>query len=208
MSVTAVIPAYNEERTVGAVVRVVKESSLVSEVIVVNDGSADGTSQAARRAGAKVIDLPVNRGKGAAIRVAMEAGHGDVLLLLDADLVGLRGEHVEALLTPVLRGDCEMTVGVFEGGRPATDLAQAIVPGLSGQRAVKRSLLNGACDLEMSRFGVEVVLNRLTREQHARVMEVHLPDLTHRMKEEKMGLVRGFLARLKMYWEIVRHLHR
>lgn len=208
MQVTAVIPAYNEEKTIEGVVRTVKASPLVAEVIVVNDGSEDGTSEVARRAGAKVIDLVSNRGKGAAIQVAMKASQGEVLLLLDADLVGLRPEHIKCLLEPVLKGDSEMTVGVFEGGRAATDLAQAIVPGLSGQRAVRRSMLKKTSGLDMTRFGVEVALNRVAKELGVPTTEVLLPDLTHVMKEEKMGLVRGFMARLKMYWEIVKAVQK
>lgn len=175
---------------------------------MVNDGSHDGTSQAARRAGAQVIDLVTNRGKGAAIQVALEASRGEVLLFLDADLVGLRPEHIKRLLEPVLRGESEMTVGVFQGGRAATDIAQAIIPGLSGQRAVRRSLAIKACGSDMTGFGAEVALNRVAREMHVTTTRVLLPDLTHVMKEEKMGFTRGLLARLKMYWEIVKAVQR
>jgi glycosyltransferase involved in cell wall biosynthesis len=200
--VTAVIPAYNEERTVAQVARTAIASPLVADVVVVNDGSGDGTSLAASRAGARVIDLPQNRGKGAAIQAAVAASTGEVLLLLDADLVGLEADHVQRLLSPVLKGEADMTIGVFERGRTFTDLAQVITPGLSGQRAVLRSLLQGVAGLDMARFGSEVTLNRAAERSGARVVIVPLPRLTHVMKEEKMGFARGFLARLRMYGDI------
>ncbi|HSW10960.1 MAG TPA: glycosyltransferase [Bacillota bacterium] len=203
MRVTAVIPAYNEERTVAEVVRAVIASPLVADVVVVNDGSRDGTSLAASRAGARVIDLPENRGKGAAIQAAVAASEGEALLLLDADLVGLEPDHVQRLLSPVLAGEADMTIGVFERGRTFTDLAQAITPGLSGQRAVLRSLLQGVAGLDLVRFGTEVSLNRTAERSRARVVTVQLPRLTHVMKEEKMGFARGFLARLRMYADIL-----
>ncbi|MDQ7793798.1 MAG: glycosyltransferase family 2 protein [bacterium] len=208
MLVTVVIPAYNEEKTVGSVIRAVRASTLVAEVIVVNDGSADGTARVARRAGGQVIDLAENSGKGAAIQAGVEAGRGDVFLFLDADLIGLRPEHIKCLLEPVLRGKSDMTVGVFGGGRAATDLAQAIAPGLSGQRAVRRSLAVKAAGLDMAGYGAEVALNRAAKAMRARTTRVLLPDLTHVMKEEKMGFARGFMARLKMYWEIVKAAQR
>jgi len=206
--VTAVIPAYNEERTVGQVVRAIVASPLVAEVLVVNDGSGDGTSLVASGAGARVIDLPQNRGKGAAIQAAIAASDGEVVLLLDADLVGLEADHVRRLLSPVLAGEADMTIGVFERGRTFTDLAQVITPGLSGQRAVLRSLLQGIGGLDLARFGTEVTLNRAAERARARVVTVSLPRMTHVMKEEKMGFTRGFGARLRMYGDILRAMWR
>jgi len=99
-----------------------------------------------------------------------------------------------------------MAIGVFDGGRPATDLAQLIAPYLSGQRALRRDLLEGIEDLDETGFGVELALTQYVRRQKYRVKAVSLRDMTHQMKEEKLGLVQGFAARLKMYWEIGRFL--
>ena len=68
MKVAAVIPAYNEERTVASVVRAVREAPSISEVIVVDDGSTDRTAQVARQAGARVVHLETNVGKGGAMK--------------------------------------------------------------------------------------------------------------------------------------------
>ena len=98
MAVAVVIPAFNEERTVARVIRAARNSPGISQIIVVNDGSTDRTSAVARKAGAEVIDLPVNMGKGAAVAEGVKATTAGVLLLLDADLVGLRPSHIRALL--------------------------------------------------------------------------------------------------------------
>lgn len=85
----AVLPAYNCEKTVGAVVAGLRGQ--VGEVIVVDDGSIDGTAAAARDAGAKVISLETNSGKGSALRRGIEAALSTdcrLLVLLDAD-----GQH-------------------------------------------------------------------------------------------------------------------
>jgi hypothetical protein len=86
----------------------------------------------------------------------------------------------------------------------ATDLAQRMAPFLSGQRALKRDLLQGISDLDLSRFGVEMALHRYVGDNRVDVMVVILRDLSHLMKEEKLGLWKGMAARIKMYWEIIK----
>lgn len=204
----AIVPAYNEAETIDAVVGVLVASPLIDEVIVVDDGSTDATGALAAARGARVIRLESNRGKGAALAAGCGATDADILMFFDADLIGLRSEHVENLLAPVRDGQAAMAVGVFEGGRIATDLAQVVAPFLSGQRALRRELVESLSDLDEARFGVEMALTQHARRLGATVVEVELPDLTHRMKEEKAGLVRGVWSRMKMYWEIVKVAQR
>lgn len=208
MKIAAVVPAYNEADTIGEVVAVLRSCPVIDEVIVVDDGSIDSTAAIAMESGARVVQLPVNQGKGAAIKAGYEATDAPTLLLCDADLVGLRVSHLHDLLQPMLTDEADMTVGVFGGGRPITDLAQVMAPQLSGQRALRRDILEQMTDLESARYGVEVALTRLCKQEGVRVTEVVLPDLTQRMKEEKLGLVKGFKARVKMYWEIVKYAQR
>lgn len=204
MKTAVVIPAYNEEATVGAIIEAVRQVSLIYETIVVSDGSNDNTAQVARSCGAKVIELKENMGKGGAMAVGVQHTDADIVLFLDADLIGLQPHHIVDLIMPVADSRAEMTVGIFEQGRLATDLAQLIAPYLSGQRAVKRSLLTQLSNLELTRFGVEVALTRFAKTAGISVVEVELKDMTHIMKEEKLGVFRGFLARLRMYWDIAK----
>lgn len=203
--VVAIIPAYNEEATIASVIAAAKVVPLIDDVIVVSDGSIDKTAQIAKTAGAHVIELETNVGKGGAMKAGIDCADAEIYLFLDADLVGLTPAHIEALLEPVLNDRADMTVGLFAGGRVATDLAQVVAPYLSGQRAVKRSVLAGIPDLEVTRFGVEMALTRSIQRNRLRVEDVILPNVTHRMKEEKLGLLRGFLARLREYWDIIRY---
>lgn len=206
MKVAAVVPAYNEATRIGKVLDVLQSNPKIAEVIVVSDGSDDETVEVALSYGVTVIALPQNLGKGGAMGVGVEYGKADVFLFLDADLVGLRNEHIMALLNPVIKDEADMTVGVFGNGRIATDFAQKVAPFLSGQRAVKSAVLRGMDQLDATRFGIEVALTRYAENTGVRVREVVLFDLTHVMKEEKLGFVRGFCARVKMYWEIVRSI--
>jgi glycosyltransferase involved in cell wall biosynthesis len=100
-----IIPALNEEKTIGAVISNAKEYAPYSDVLVINDGSADSTGIIAREAGVRVIDLPFNLGYGAALqtgfRFAERYGY-DFVITMDAD-----GQHVlssvESLLAAMER---------------------------------------------------------------------------------------------------------
>ncbi len=206
MKSAAIIPAYNEEKTIGAVIDVLTQCSLIDQIIVVSDGSTDRTVHIALSyENVEVIELLENRGKGGAIKAGLDHTDAGVLLFLDADLIGLKPTHVAALLQPVLEGEAAMTIGVFEKGRVATDIAQKMAPFLSGQRALRRELLEQIPDFDLSRFGAEVALHRYVEEHNIPVLQVTLPDLSHVMKEEKMGLWKGLSARGKMYWEIIKY---
>lgn len=204
MRVAAIIPAFDEEKTVGSVVETVIAANVVDEVIVVNDGSNDQTSKVAAAAGARVIDLKQNMGKGGAMKAGADNTDADVVLFLDADLTGLTASHLLDLLDPVVCDEADMTVGVFDEGRFATDMAQKITPFLSGQRAMRKWIMSEVPHVEHSRYGVEVALSRFAEKHHLRVRKVNLKHVAQVTKEEKLGLVKGFQARLRMYWEIIR----
>lgn len=204
----AIIPAYNEENTIQAIIKSLKETGIFEKIIVVNDGSSDATSSKADEARATVIEHTVNKGKAAAMKTGFQNTSADIILFLDADLIGLNGIHISSLVDPIIKNDADMTVGVFDEGRFTTDLAQIISPNLSGQRAVKREILEGMFkdnpEAEISRFGIEVLITRYTTDEKYRVKTVILEELSHRTKEEKLGLIRGFAARIKMYYEIIK----
>ncbi|MDK2824124.1 MAG: hypothetical protein PWQ67_2478 [Clostridia bacterium] len=205
MGVSAVIPAYNEEKYISQVLEVVTQVTELQEVIVVSDGSTDKTSDVVRTFPVKLIELSENIGKGGAMLIGAQKAQGEYILFLDADLIGLKVEHIQNLLEPI-KEDYDMVVGVFDSGRKSTDLAQVVAPFLSGQRIVKREHLFNINNLHVTRFGVEVALTKYAAQNKLKVKEVVLKKLTHVMKEEKLGLVKGFAYRLKMYWEIAKNV--
>jgi len=112
LRVLVVVPAYREERTVGGLVRSLRER-YPYDVLVVNDGSTDGTSDTARAAGATVLDLPCNLGIGGAVQTgfqyARDRGY-DAVVRIDGD-----GQHeigdIPGVLEPILAGRADAVIG-------------------------------------------------------------------------------------------------
>ncbi len=202
--VAVIVPAYNEESRIANVLWAAQQSRFADEIIVVSDGSTDNTVGAARKFnGVQVVEFPINRGKGAAMSAGVAASKSDIVVFLDADLLGLRGEHVDAIVRPLMGNLCDMCIGIFRGGKFWSDTAQKFAPTISGQRAMRRSLFLGVPHMDELRMGVEVSINAYVKQKKARVMRVILRGVANSHKEQKLGLVEGSKARLQMYGEMV-----
>jgi glycosyltransferase involved in cell wall biosynthesis len=178
----------------------------INKIIVVNDGSTDLTASIAYSMGVDVINLKKNVGKGGALKSGLDSCKSNIVVFLDADLIGINKKHIEDLLYPVMNNEADMTIGIFKSGRFTTDLAQKIAPHLSGQRALRRRIFDNIKNIDITKYGVEIVLTKYAKKNKIKIKNVVLNDLTHYMKEEKLGLIKGFSARLKMYWDILKCL--
>lgn len=203
MKVAAVVPAYNEKERISTVLEAIKAAEMVDEIVVVCDGSTDGTYESvAGDPEVKAVKLQTNQGKGSAMRAGAENTDADVVLFLDADLIGMDGPKVDAIVEPVVRDEADMSIGIFKAGRTSTDFAQVLAPYISGQRAMRRDTFLSIPRLDEVRSGVETAITKFSRARRLRVRRVDLEGCTHCMKEEKLGFVKGFKCRLKMYYDI------
>ncbi|GAB6098610.1 hypothetical protein JCM16358_04890 [Halanaerocella petrolearia] len=208
MDIALVIPAYNEEERIKNVIEVAQASDIFSEIVVVSDGSTDNTVQVALECCVQTIALPVNQGKGAAMYNGVENTDSEVIVFFDADLINLKVKHIERLVKPIIEDYIDMSCGVFQSGRDSTDMHHKITPWLTGQRAVKREVIESCTDLTESKYGAELSLTKQAVQNKLRVKKVTLNGLTHKTKEEKIGLVKGFFARLKMYWQVFSYFRK
>jgi hypothetical protein len=113
MDIAVIIPAHNEAVRIAETVGAALAVPGVTRVVVVDDGSEDDTDRLAEQAGAKIVRLWGNRGKGTALEAgAARVADADIVLLLDADL-GQTAGQAELLLAPLLAGEADMTIAGF-----------------------------------------------------------------------------------------------
>ncbi|WP_293913942.1 glycosyltransferase [Deinococcus sp.] len=205
-SVSVIIPAHNEAQTIAATVRAALDAR-PKEVLVVSDGSLDETAEVARQAGAAVLDLNPNRGKAGAVMAGVAATSGDVVLLLDADLIGITAQHLRSLAAPVLSGAARATTGLFVSAQAHTTLASWLTRKWSGQRALERGLLAGL-DAGSERYALELMIEDELRRAGIRPQIVVLRGVGHRTKEDKLGLWAGAWARLEMFRQLAAYRMR
>lgn len=202
--VSCVICAYNEAGRIGDVLKIVADHPLVKEVVVVDDGSADNTSEVARSfPRVKVVTQKENTGKSRALVHGVESAIGDTILLLDADLQHLTPENITALIEPVVSNAVDVSISV-RGNSLAIYRAIGL-DFISGERAFPRDLITDyvAEIQKLSRFGIESFMNQKIIEHKLRIAIVYLDNVINTRKAQKIGIWRGRLEELKMIMDIM-----
>ncbi|MFO0762205.1 MAG: glycosyltransferase family 2 protein [Byssovorax sp.] len=206
--VSVILAAYNEAPTIRSIVLGCRQHTPgLAELVVVDDGSTDDTAGEAERAGAEVIRLPENRGKGFAIRQGLVRATGDVLLFMDADgqddpaeipllldalvpsvdmVVGSRflGRFGPGAITPVNRAGNQLLTGVVNAlfGARLTDTQ-------AGFRCVRRTAAD-RCALSASRYDIEVDLLLGVLRNGGRVVEVPVKREARLHGQSQLGSIR------------------
>ncbi len=197
MKLSIVIPVYNEATTVADVIDKVREvdfgAGVDKEIIVVNDGSSDGTRQALARfesgvPGVRVHHSPVNLGKGASVRIGFSYATGDVVTIQDADLE-LDPIEYKKLIQPIIAGEADVVYGsrFLEGGKRGTLAFYLANRGLAGltnllyhaklsdietcYKVLKREVLD-QITLRASRFEIEPELTAQVLKRGFRLIEL------------------------------------
>jgi glycosyltransferase involved in cell wall biosynthesis len=193
--VSFLIPAYNEAKTIVEVLERVEALGLDTQVVVVDDGSTDGTAAAVEGwAGGRdrvvLLSQPRNFGKGAAIRAALSHLDGDITVIQDADLE-YDPVDVPALIEPIQRGAADVVFGSrLTGGRPQRaylfwhlvgnrflSLLTNVLYNTTlhdmetGYKAFKTDVLR-SLDLQEDRFGIEPEITAKVCKRHLRIYEL------------------------------------
>lgn len=197
-----IVPAYNEETTIAEVVTVLRRAPSVTRVLVVSDGSRDRTAARAAGAGAEVLELRPNRGKGQAMRIAIDHTRSDPIMFCDADLTGFRPEHVELLAQHAALG-FDMVCGLREYGLLGNPL-QTIGPLITGERIVRRWVLDRIPEDCWSGYAIETAMNYACGTAGGRTVMVPLRGLRIRGKVRKGGILQGLGGHYRMFRDIYR----
>lgn len=193
MKLSVIIPVYNESESIQEILKRVQSQKVAREIIVVDDGSVDGTRDVLKKLDGKggvcVILHEKNRGKGAAVRTGMQAAKGDVLLIQDADLE-YDPRDIPHLLQPIHEGLADVVYGSrFLGGpRRATMYWHMIANKLltfmtnilydniltdmeTGYKVFRREVIEGMI-LHANRFDFEPEFTAKILKRHYRIYEV------------------------------------
>lgn len=217
MQVSAIIPAFNEEKTIAGTVGALLSIEDIDEIIVVDDGSSDKTAKVARQAGAVTIQLAENCGKGQALEVGSAISQGEILLLIDADL-GDTAREAALLLEPVMTGKADMAVAVFPfaKGKGGFGLVEGLsrwaigrsggprpIQPLSGQRALKRQIWQ---QLGFGTgFGVETALSMGVHRCGYRMVEIPTGMHHRRTTRNWRGIVHRGRQFIHVLLAVMRH---
>jgi glucosyl-3-phosphoglycerate synthase len=204
--VTVAIPVLNESRTIGQVVKFALMDRRVGEVLVIDDGSIDGTPELAERAGARVVTSSM-LGKGVSMEDALHEAKFDTILYLDGDLHGLRQDLIRRMTNPLLKGEADFVKAKFSrrAGRVTVltarpllrtyfpELAEFTQP-LGGIIASSKSFLK-KLHFEND-YGVDVGLLIDAAAERARIVEVNIGRIEHESQSlEVLGEMAAQVAR-------------
>lgn len=202
--VSCLIPAYNEASRISAVLDLVQNFPIFDEVLVVNDGSQDLTSEVVKKyESVKLIEHPQNKGKTAAVITGITQAKGDLIVTLDADLIGLSSENIFKMVYLVLKGDYDLTILDRAGDRSAiwgwTNCARFF----GGERCFwKKDFLNLKLP-ENGRYLLEIIMNMYYIKEKKKIRNIYCDNLYTVHQYKKLGKFKGYYNYFKMSVKIV-----
>jgi len=203
--ISVVIAAYNEEPRIAEVLKAVEHHPLIDEVIVVNDGSKDKTSEVVKRFDVKLIENEKNMGKTLSIKRGVEAAKNEIIMLLDADLVDLSTDSIIKLAKPVLDGRVDWTLSLRRNSFGFVKILKLTkVDWLSGDRVIAKTLLSDPLIWSKPNigYGLEVLMNKSFLGKKATFQSVYLSDVHNPGKTEKNGFLKGLHKQYNMVVQI------
>ncbi|MBA7549851.1 Undecaprenyl-phosphate 4-deoxy-4-formamido-L-arabinose transferase [subsurface metagenome] len=193
-NLSIIICSYNEEKTVCDVVKACREFNKKSEILVIDDGSEDNSEELLRELNQtidfKYIKLPENRGKSYAMTLGVKKASNEIILFFDADSRGIREEHFQDMLKPIIEDQADMVLG----HTAATLINYKLTPfkSFTGERVLhKKDLIPILDDIQDLRFGIETYINLYYQTHGKRIKYVLLEGLRTLTKFEKTTVMKA-----------------
>lgn len=195
--ITAIVPAFNEEKRIRHVLETLTSCSSINETICVNDKSIDATAAIAQSIpGIHLINLKTHQGKSMAIARGIQEASGKIILFIDADLKGLTDASIHLLIDPLLKNQYDVVIGY-----PSGMFDSVLFRPLSGERAYfKKDLQIHLSEIKKKGFGLELYLNYLFRDKKTKL--VILENVMHMFKYQKRSGKIAMKQELQAWQEI------
>ena len=201
-SITAVVPAYNEASRIGAVLEILTTYPGFKEIIVIDDGSNDGTAEIVKKFPVRLVRNDTNMGKGYSMDCGVELADTPIIFFSDADITGLTHRAIDEVVRPVLAGNLDMMIGMSDRKWYVVHEMLTFVPLLGGERAVTKNLWRQVPEYYKQHFRIEVALNFYAIYYGQGYKYKILDGVSQIIKEEKYGFWEGARRRLKMFYNI------
>lgn len=182
--------------------RAARDAAGAARVIVIDDGSSDGTADVARSAGAEVHASSGNASKALALATGVSISTEQVMVFFDADIINPKPAHFESLASPVVSGDYAMCCGIIDYG-PLRNPLFLRLPPITGMRGLRRDVFAKIASGRLNGFQIEIMINEVIARGELPTSIRVLPGAGHRSKVEKMGRWRGLRAHLSMTAELL-----
>lgn len=200
MKVTCILPVYNEAATVAKVIETLLTYEPIKELLIVDDGSTDGTSeiieQFALQKKCRILSTSQNRGKGWAVWLGLKEAKHNLVLLCDSDLTNLQHRHLDEMLTTLKKKKCDMVIAGRDKADGWLSKAQAYI---SGERVFYKKNLKPRY-LEMMKNagnGVEQIINFAHRGKKVElIISQGIGHLLKFDKYDKKEWLRGYAKEL------------
>jgi len=209
------IPAYNESDVIEYTIEGLKKIDVIDKIVVIDDGSTDNTAEIAEKAGAVVISLKENRGKGYAMKKALEHIDCDIIGFVDGD-VGLSSSEIGKLIEPVINDEVDFTIAQFPKAEKNTNVkggfglvkklakkgvyyytGKEIETSLSGQRVYKRKVVDSMKYIPTN-YGIEIAMTIQAINNGFSFKEIPV-NMKHRYTDRSL---KGFKHRGKQFVQI------
>ncbi|MHA1800047.1 MAG: glycosyltransferase family 2 protein [Candidatus Helarchaeota archaeon] len=222
--ISIVIPAYNEEKTIGELIKgICCKFNSDSELIIVDDGSTDRTSECANINGTKIIRNERNLGYGGALIRGINHATGDIIVTIDGDAQN-KPEEINRLIRPILRGEADFVVGSRHLGTANAPiplfkkmaervvyyiikfvLRTEITYSQSGFRAIKRKVLNAIMPLTEKKFAFSMDILIKAIKKGFRVKEVPITIMARPHGNSRVNVLKDGI---RIVWVLIKNIIR
>ncbi|MAG77778.1 hypothetical protein CL616_00250 [archaeon] len=202
--ITCIIPAWNEEKNIKKVLKVVNSFPHFNEIIVVDDGSEDLTSKEVTKfPKIRLIQHKKNKGKTAAVLTGIKNSRGELIVLIDADLISLSHENIAKMIHLVLNKKYDMTILDRQGDREAiwgwTNGARFF----GGERTFWKEEFNKIKIPKNGGYLLEIIMNLHYINNNKKIKTIYCKNLKTIHQYEKIGKIKGYYNYIKMSKKII-----